>query len=945
MFKHLLHFLTFCLLLLPPKADAQFVSGPCCEPTDYTIDVVEQSSCTYTFTLRRNNYSVCQFYNLEWHFGDGTPQVVGSGASITHTFASSGPFIVSAIFNPLVLDPTCQQQLIMATTVNAIGCGGPACTCDIITPAVTITEPMDCNDPHTFEAAAILNCNGPLTVSWNFGDGTITPSSTNLTASHTFATPGTYDVCATYEAADPNSPNTCSATITHCETVVVEACATCPCDIPAFQIVEEHTLADCNSIFSLITNTPDGCDFQGNAAWNFGDGTTATFGIGETVTHDFPDDGSYQVCVTLEAANADGSSIDQSTQCLTVNVTNCTEPEVCETPTFQIIEERTLDDCNAIFSLFIDNNAALNFDGDAVWDFGDGTTGTFASNTTVSHSYSGNGTYRVCATLSGSNADNSTSFTLTKCIDVVISNCNTCNCSIPAFQIMEEHTLPGCNKIFRLAAAAPTGCTAEPNVLWNFGDGTAPLLTSDNFVNHEYGGNGTYMVCATVYAMGADSTCVDTLTECLTVTVTNCISVCDGEIVDYELVINNGNGCDVAMKVQLFNVIGNCTLNDTTFWDFGDGSTGISTGTSGLVASSILHQYATDGTYTACATVYLDDPNTGHIDSLEKCFTFDVTGCTPCVCDINDFDITTNAIDGCGVKFAAFNFDIAGSCEVNDTIMWNFGDGTTGMSTDATGVASITVHHYATNGMYTVCATAKAGFGSCADDTTICVTVIVDHCDGDACMCDLVDYDFNLIDITSCTGTFSTSNYNINGTCDIGPEAVWNFGDGTIQSIPYQANDIVTHTYTSPGTYDVCVSLAATSADGACSDQLMKCIVVKVRGLCDAGGGSPGGPGGLDLFKSESNAVEGTPALEATSDLKIFPNPTSDQLTVLYASPVDVPVQIQVRDVQGKVLINTTQVNVPEGIKIDVSALARGNYLLEIVSQEEGKLVQRFAKQ
>jgi len=109
---------------------------------------------------------------------------------------------------------------------------------------------------------------------WSFGDGTV-PSTTS---SHTYATPGTYEVCLTV-------------------TNILAGCF----DFVCYDVtVTEFT---CVVDFSYSFNSANVFQFQNNSSpnftsveWSFGDGNVTTF-ANPSYTYNIP--GTYEVCLTL----------------------------------------------------------------------------------------------------------------------------------------------------------------------------------------------------------------------------------------------------------------------------------------------------------------------------------------------------------------------------------------------------------------------------------------------------------------------------------------------------------------------------------------------------------------------------------------------------------------------------------------------------------------------
>ena len=79
------------------------------------------------------------------------------------------------------------------------------------------------------------------------------------------------------------------------------------------------------------------------------------------------------------------------------------------------------------------------------------------------------------------------------------------------------------------------------------------------------------------------------------------------------------------------------------------------------------------------------------------------------------------------------------------------------------------------------------------------------------------------------------------------------------------------------------------------------------------------------------------------TDLKVYPNPVSNQLNVAYSNLKSSKVKVQLMDINGKVIIDS---NLPRSVnhihQIDVSLLDDGLYFLNMIDTSTGKLVKTF---
>ncbi len=139
-------------------------------------------------------------YTVSWNFGDGT---TGTGASITHIYASAGSFMVTET----ATDSSSPAQT--AASSNTLTVGSPL----ILSTSFTVlpTSPS-VNSPVTFTAATTGGI-APYTISWSFGDGA---TGTGTIVSHTYITAQSFTVTET--AKDSSSAK---QTATSSQTIMV----------------------------------------------------------------------------------------------------------------------------------------------------------------------------------------------------------------------------------------------------------------------------------------------------------------------------------------------------------------------------------------------------------------------------------------------------------------------------------------------------------------------------------------------------------------------------------------------------------------------------------------------------------------------------------------------------------------------------------------------------
>ncbi len=205
-----------------------------------------------------------------WDFGDGN---TATQENPSHTYATSGNYTVClTTLTDCGIDSTC-------ATINVTVCSNP-------TAVFSETN----NDP-SFDFLDGSTTTGPVTYSWDFGDGN---SSTQQNPSHTYIDNGTYTVILVI--TDDCGVDSVSTTVT-----VNNGCVDPIADFT--QSGSEPTFTFTNGSTSSTNTT---------YSWDMGDGTTYTT---QDVTHTYTANGTYTVTLTV----TDDCGTNTTTQ--TVDVT------------------------------------------------------------------------------------------------------------------------------------------------------------------------------------------------------------------------------------------------------------------------------------------------------------------------------------------------------------------------------------------------------------------------------------------------------------------------------------------------------------------------------------------------------------------------------------------------------------------------------------------------
>ena len=695
---------------------------------------------------------------------------------------------------------------------------------------------------------------------------------------HIYQQAGTYLVCL-----DINTSLGCRSSF--CDTLTVSV------PIPQCQAGFSYSKTPAGSVVFTNTSVPlANFSYQ----WNFGDGSPISFAINPTHLYNSP--GAYIVTLTASNFGITCSYTD------TIIITSCVASFSYQ---------------NTFGTTFNFTNTSSNYPTTIYnWNFGDGSSSSQANPT---HSYLNAGTYNVTLSIIDS-----------------INNCFTQTSS----NLIVTHP---CNAGFTYTINQDTaffqnGASHYNSISYDFGDGSTSQL--ENPI-HIYTQSGTYLVCQTV--MDTLNSCTNTFCDSIVITVPPpCIA-------NFTFTINNGD-VSILNKAQNFSTIS---------YDFGDGTTSMQ--------ANPMHSYLSDGSYIICQTV---GNNNGCFDTY--CDTITITIPPPCIAG---FSHASNE-DSAFFRNLASNYT---------HLNYDFGDGNTSSNENPT-------HIYASSGTYIVSQTVIDSINNCSDTlydsllisiTPPCIAGFNYSINGDtvlfqntASSFDSVHYSFgdgnfsnesnpvhayqqsgkyeviqyvfnnkincidsitNSISVTisfSCVAKYElaldTNNTNTlflvnTSSKDNTHQYFWDFGDGTTSNVRTPS-----HFFSNNQRYNICLTV---------SDSLQNCTST----YCDFVGLDTNGQilkaNGFHL-KVIDGAFIGIDEPNLISKLNIYPNPTSNNLTV---------------DIQDNspgirfILMNGKGIQIENGIfekrwnEMDLQNLSKGIYFLRLYTDEES-IVKRIIK-
>ena len=286
---------------------------------------------------------------------------------------------------------------------------------------------------------------------------------------------------------------------------------------------------------------------------------------------------------------------------------------------------------------------------------------------------------------------------------------------------------------------------------WDFGDGTT--ATNITVPSHYYSKEGDYTITLEI----------ETKSGCK-LSASHVIEAGDTVKVDFD--VDHYKGC----QSDIFNFTNKSVPAGTEWlWNFPQDN-------SGATGQNPSHQFNEIGFHDVTLTVI----NNGCYNILTKRL----------LIEINPPAARFSVLPDCINKYDRQFYDASDfGNSVTKTWLWNFGDGTT--STDQS-----PKHTYAKTGTYTVKLTV--GNGSCTSNLSQIIHIIDEN--------PVIKADTNSI----CNGDSIT--YRITNSLHYNMINVyhWEWGDGAYINIPaasFDSTAVYTHTYTTPGTYTVRLSL------------------------------------------------------------------------------------------------------------------------------------------
>ncbi|MFH1319861.1 MAG: PKD domain-containing protein [Bacteroidota bacterium] len=686
--------------------------------TVYVDSTVGFSSGEVSFNLGPNpscpggevNFSTEDGYlSYVWDYGDGSPTDSTYGNESywsSHIYANTGNYNASLkITNQCGIDTTLYATVVIDSN------------------ATFPNDPWSMNfnvnpNPSCPDGPVYLNApSGYLAYVWDYGDGSPADSTYGKDANytnHTYSSLGTYPVSL-------KITNYCGNDTILYSTVEIANNVGFPTDW--FNIDVYYTPACPGEEVGF--NAP-----WGHLAyvWNYGDGSPADSTYGDNANnsnHSYSDTGTYNISVKITNFCGMDTTIYN-----TVEIDN--NANFPDDPGYSV---NTWPDISCPGGEVYFNAPTGNLS--YVWDYGDSTYTDSTSDNSSYHIYSDPGTYTFSVKITSFCGKDTTLYNT-----VVIDS----TADFPEDLSLEFYYSPACPGQ-KIQLNAPSG---NLSYVWDYGDGSPVVSSSDNYSTHSYSDTGTYNVSVNVTNFcGKDTTLYDKITI--------------GENVGFPSNISldiSPNPTCPGNNVKLNAPYG----YDSYMWYFGDGD-------SAMGSAWVNHIYDSLGSYTVSVNI---TNNCGIDTTLSATITVDTSAAFS---EWIYFDAEPGL--SCPGDLVTFYTE-----DLYVSYSWDFGDGDTALTT-----SNKIKHKYDSIGTYYASLTLTNG---CGNSTTVYETIVVDTNVSTA------NVGFSIPFNPSCIGdeVFFSTEEGLSYTYS------WDFGDNTYDTTIGAG---ATHIYADTGTYTATV--------------------------------------------------------------------------------------------------------------------------------------------
>jgi len=682
---------------------------------------------TVTFDASSSTPSSGSITSYAWNFGDGSPLVNTTSPTTSHKYTAAGNYTVSLTIKDSVgLTNTATKTITVLQSPVAIFTHSP-----------TYPQALD---TVTFNASASYDANGYIvSYVWNFGDGNIT-TVTNSLITHVYNKAGNYTVVLIISDNEGYTHSNVKSVFVSMRPPVANFVSA-----PSSPIALQTVTFDASSSYDL-----DGTITS--YIWNFGDGNTTTVAT-TLITHRYSAAGNYTV--TLTVTDNDGLI---NTKTALVSVRDYPTAAFSYSPSIPDVGSTVTFDAS---SSAPNGGAIVSY----VWNFGDGSPLTNTTNPIVTHIFSASGSYTVTLTVTDSEG---LSDTETKVAYIA---------ELPTALFTYSPTSPYMGDTVTFNASQSYDVDGYiVSYVWNFGDGTPQVNTTNPITTHIYIVGGSYTISLTVRDNLGLSDAATLVVNVGKAPVAVFTYKPDFPIASETVTFDASSSYDARRPIANYT------------WNFGDGN--IFTVTTPVVT----HVYANEGSYTVSLKV---TDTGGYADTTSQ------------TVRVRNYPIASFTYSpSYPIKGQDATFDASASQPRGGVIvsyLWDFGDGTPPINV----TSPVTKHKYNAVGQYnvTLTVTDSEGLTSTASKTL----KVRDY--------PTADFIWSPpFPVATQSVTFDASSSKANSGTITG--YMWDLGDGTIRT---GSSPTLVHVYSRAKNYTV--TLTVINSEGL-SSSVSKIVTV-----------------------------------------------------------------------------------------------------------------------
>ncbi|MBL0357763.1 MAG: PKD domain-containing protein [Chitinophagaceae bacterium] len=514
--------------------------------------------------------------------------------------------------------------------------------------------------------------------------------------------------------------------------------------------------------------------------WIFGDGTAGSNFLAPS--HEYAAPGAYYVTHIVTYRSPNDSSLVQCYDSVGRLLTIAGLPACNIHSNFSFIRDSI--QTNKVY--FSNLSTGTDPNTQVKWYFGDGT---FSYDNNPTHIYQTSGVFTVCLAV---RRDSLCADDTCKMVQVQVP-VNTCN-----LQAYFSSHVDSSNHLLVHFFNQSVPMASTDSVRWTFGDGSS---STDLNPSHTYNQGGIYTVCLVIKRnVPGTVPCMREYCQAITLLVPPpaCNIHSNFSFIRDSIQTN---------KVYFSNLSTGTDPNTQVKWYFGDGTFSYD--------NNPTHIYQTSGVFTVCLAVKRDSLCA---DDTCKMVQVQVPVNT---CNLQAY--FSSHVDSYNHLLVHF-FNQSVPMASTDSVRWTFGDGSS--STDLN-----PSHTYNQGGIYTVCLVIKRNVpGTVPCVREYCQTITVQPSTACNLVAGFVFYRDTIPGTTLSTYRFENTSTPLNNI----DSSFWDFGDGT--PVLINPNNLVTHTYASPGVYIVCLRVKKVLAGSTlviCERQTCQTIVITIPTACN----------------------------------------------------------------------------------------------------------------